>query len=120
MSATRWWRWPTARVPSTSAHVTGVTGRADFDAVLDAAILGEPALARVRDAGGYVGVMPGAAPAAARGVRIETVQVRPDGTRLAELVRLMDDGVLTLRIAGTYAAAVQQMMRSSIERSAAR
>ena len=45
-----------------AAHVTGVPGGADFDAVLDAAILGEPALARVRGAGAYVGVVPGAAP----------------------------------------------------------
>jgi NADPH:quinone reductase-like Zn-dependent oxidoreductase len=86
-----------------AAHVTGVTGGADFGAVLDAAILGEPALARVRDAGAYVGVIPGAAPAAARGVRIEAVQVSPDGARLAELVRLVDEGVLTLLVAETYA-----------------
>ncbi|MGI3224231.1 NADP-dependent oxidoreductase [Streptomyces sp. GTA36] len=86
-----------------AAHVTNVTGGADFDAVLDAAILGEPALARVRDAGAYVGVAPGAGPAAARGVRIEAVMVRPDGARLAELVRLADEGVLTLRVAETYA-----------------
>jgi NADPH:quinone reductase-like Zn-dependent oxidoreductase len=58
-----------------AAHVTGVTGGADFGAVLDAAILGEPALARVS----------------------------PDGARLAELVRLVDEGVLTLRVAETYA-----------------
>lgn len=46
--------------------------------------------------------MPGAAPATARGVRIEAVQVRPDGARLWELVRLVDEGVLTLRVAETY------------------
>jgi NADPH:quinone reductase-like Zn-dependent oxidoreductase len=86
-----------------AAHVTGVTGGADFDAILDAAILGEAALARVRDAGAYVGVNPWAAPAAIRGVRVEAVQVRPDGARLAELVRLVDEGVLTLRVAETYA-----------------
>jgi NADPH:quinone reductase-like Zn-dependent oxidoreductase len=45
-----------------AAHVADVTGGADFDAVLDAAFLGEPALARVRDAGVYVGVIRGAAP----------------------------------------------------------
>ena len=86
-----------------AAHVTGDTGGADFDAVFDAAILGEPALGRVRDAGAYVGVAPWAAPAAARGIRVEAVQVRPDGTRLAELVQLVDGDVLTLRVAGTYA-----------------
>ncbi|MET9462246.1 NADP-dependent oxidoreductase [Streptomyces canus] len=85
-----------------AARVTGITGGADFDAVLDAAILGEPALARVRNGGAYVGVNPMASPAAARGVRIEAVQVRPNGARLAELVRLVDEGVLTLRVAETY------------------
>ncbi|MBC2905928.1 NADP-dependent oxidoreductase [Streptomyces cupreus] len=74
-----------------------------FDAVLDAAVLGGPALARVRDGGAYVGVIPGAGPAAERGVRVGTVEVSADGARLAELVRLVDEGVLTLRVAETYA-----------------
>jgi hypothetical protein len=41
--------------------------------------------------------------AAAADARIEAVQVNPDGARLAELVRLVDEGVLTLRVAETYA-----------------
>ncbi|MDT9699387.1 NADP-dependent oxidoreductase [Streptomyces sp. P17] len=73
-----------------------------FDAVLDAAVLGAPALERVRDGGAYVGVIPGASPAPERGVRTSEIEVSADGARLAELVRLVDEGVLTLRVAETY------------------
>lgn len=75
---------------------------AAFDAVLDAAVLGEPALAWVRDGGAYVGVIPQAHPASVRGVRTTSVGVSADGARLADLVRLVDEGVLTLRVAETY------------------
>ncbi|WP_261719141.1 NADP-dependent oxidoreductase [Streptomyces sp. FZ201] len=74
-----------------------------FDAVLDAAALGEPALARVRDGGAYLGVHPGGEPASERGVRVAAVEVRADGRQLAELVDLAEKGVLTLRVAETYA-----------------
>ncbi|MPY37395.1 NADP-dependent oxidoreductase [Streptomyces adustus] len=84
-------------------HFTaGEVEPAGFDAVLDAAVLGGAALAWVRDGGAYAGVIPGATPAAVRGVRTGTVEVRADGERLAELVRLVDEGALTLRVAGTY------------------
>ncbi|WP_225825957.1 NADP-dependent oxidoreductase [Streptomyces naphthomycinicus] len=73
------------------------------DAVLDAAVLGAPALEWVRDGGAYVGVHPGAQPGSVRGVRTDAVEVAADGVRLAELARLVDEGVLTLRVAGTYA-----------------
>ncbi|MFH9090831.1 NADP-dependent oxidoreductase [Streptomyces sp. NPDC017673] len=73
------------------------------DAVLDAAVLGEPALEWVRDGGAYIGVRPGAHPASVRGVRTGAVAVTADGARLAELVRLVDEGVVTLRVAGTFA-----------------
>ncbi|MEU9441948.1 NADP-dependent oxidoreductase [Streptomyces sp. NPDC048304] len=73
------------------------------DGVLDAAVLGGPALAWVRDGGAFVAVRDGALPEAERGVRTANVWVRPDGARLAELVRLVDEGVLTLRVAETYA-----------------
>ncbi|WP_328873053.1 NADP-dependent oxidoreductase [Streptomyces sp. NBC_00287] len=81
--------------------VSGAEG--GFDAVLDAAVLGEPALARVRDGGTYVGVIPHAEPASVRGVRVDAVEVNADGSQLAELVRLADEGLLTLRVADTYA-----------------
>lgn len=73
------------------------------DAVLDAAILGERALEWVRDGGAFVGVIPQAEPASVRGVRTGAVAVSADGARLAELVGLVDEGVLSLRVAETYA-----------------
>jgi NADPH:quinone reductase-like Zn-dependent oxidoreductase len=79
------------------------TGEGSYDAVLDAAVLGEAALARVRDGGAYAGVIPQAQPASVRGVRTTAVEVSADGARLAELVRLVDEGVLTLRVAETFA-----------------
>ncbi|MFI7383330.1 NADP-dependent oxidoreductase [Streptomyces sp. NPDC049813] len=75
------------------------------DAVLDAAVLGTEALAWVRDGGRYLGVIPGAAPAPERGVRTGSLEVVADGKLLTELVRLTDEGVLTPRVAGTYALA---------------
>ncbi|MEV0907324.1 NADP-dependent oxidoreductase [Streptomyces hokutonensis] len=72
------------------------------DAVLDAAVLGERALAWVRDGGAFAGVIPQAAPAPERGVRTGAVEVSADGARLAELVALVEKGVLTLRVADTY------------------
>lgn len=86
-----------------AAHATpGGIAPAGFDAVFDAAVLGEPALEWVRDGGAYVGVIPQAQPAPVRGVRTSAVEVAADGARLAELVRLADEGVLTLRVAETY------------------
>ncbi|MEU9173705.1 NADP-dependent oxidoreductase [Streptomyces sp. NPDC048420] len=73
-----------------------------FDAVLDTAVLGETALEWVRDGGAYVGVRPGAHPGSVRGVRTASVSVEADGARLAELAGLVDEGVLTLRVAETY------------------
>ncbi|MEV5730476.1 NADP-dependent oxidoreductase [Streptomyces pharetrae] len=78
----------------------GVPG--GFDAVLDAAVLGERALGRVRDGGAYAGVIPGAAPESVRGVRVGAVEVSADGARLAELVRLAEERVLALRVAETF------------------
>ncbi|MGW0769720.1 NADP-dependent oxidoreductase [Streptomyces sp. NPDC002676] len=72
------------------------------DAVLDAAMLGEPALEWVRDGGVFVSAQPGRQPAPAHGVRTTAVEVSADGARLSELVRLVDEGALTLRVAETY------------------
>ncbi|MFF5843124.1 NADP-dependent oxidoreductase [Streptomyces massasporeus] len=83
--------------------IGGAVADRDFDAVLDAAVLGEPALAAVRDGGRYIGVIPQAEPASVRGVRTGAVEVSADGARLAELVRLVDEGVLTTRVAETFA-----------------
>ncbi|MFF7483904.1 NADP-dependent oxidoreductase [Streptomyces luteogriseus] len=86
-----------------AGRFVGAVADRDFDAVLDAAVLGEPALAGVRDGGRYIGVIPQAEPASVRGVRTGAVEVSADGARLAELVRLMDEGVLTPRVAETFA-----------------
>ncbi|MGW1782676.1 zinc-binding dehydrogenase [Streptomyces sp. NPDC002143] len=89
-----------------AAHFsTGEIAAGGTDAVLDAAQLGERALAWVRDGGAFAGMIPGAQPASVRGVRTAAVEVAADGARLAELVRLVDDGVLTLRVAETFALA---------------
>ncbi|MEU6199492.1 NADP-dependent oxidoreductase [Streptomyces sp. NPDC047061] len=86
-----------------AAHFTaGDVEAGSFDAVLDAAVLGEPALEWVRDGGGYVGVRPGGEPAPVRGIRTTSVAVTADGARLAELAGLVDEGVLTLRVAETF------------------
>ncbi|MEV6958933.1 NADP-dependent oxidoreductase [Streptomyces sp. NPDC051207] len=82
---------------------SGAVEPGGVDGVLDAAVLGEAALGSVRDGGAYVGVIPQAAPSPVRGVRTTAVEVSADGARLAELVRLADEGMLTLRVAETYA-----------------
>jgi NADPH:quinone reductase len=71
------------------------------DGLLDAAVVGAPALSAVRDGGVFVAVIPPAAPPAERGIRVDTVGVRSDGARLGELVRLVERGGLTLRVAQT-------------------
>lgn len=72
------------------------------DAVVDAAAIGAAALEWARDEGAYVGVVPQANPAPVRGIRTTAVSVRPDGTQLGELVKLVDAGALTTRVAETY------------------
>ncbi|MFF4353742.1 NADP-dependent oxidoreductase [Streptomyces sp. NPDC001530] len=83
--------------------VSGGVASGSVDGVLDAALLGGAALEWVRDGGAFVGVIPGAHPASVRGVRTGSVEVAADGARLAELAALVDEGVLTLRVAETYA-----------------
>lgn len=83
-------------VPRGGAPATAVDG------VVDTAVLGGPALAFVRDGGSYVGLIPHAAPAAERGVRVVEQEVAADGAHLARLVSLVDAGELTLRVARTF------------------
>ena len=71
------------------------------DGVLDAALVGVPALDAVRDGGSFVAVSAGAAPVPLRGTRVHNVWIRADSPRLAELAVLVDDGRLTLRVAST-------------------
>ncbi|WP_248506996.1 zinc-binding dehydrogenase [Streptomyces sp. D2-8] len=56
-----------------------------------------------RDGRGDIGVIPQAQPASVRGVWTGAVEVSADGAQLAELVRLVDEGVLTTRVAETFA-----------------
>ncbi|MEU9165372.1 NADP-dependent oxidoreductase [Streptomyces sp. NPDC048424] len=83
----------------------GAAPAGPVDGVLDTAVLGESALGFVRDGGVYIGVIPGAAPAAERGIRVEEQEVAADGEHLARLVALVDAGELTLRVAETVALA---------------
>jgi NADPH:quinone reductase-like Zn-dependent oxidoreductase len=71
-----------------------------FDAVLDAAVLLESALAAVRDGGAFVGVAPGSPVAAERGITVHTVGVQPDSEAIAELLGLAAEGILEVRVAG--------------------
>ncbi|MFG2975385.1 NADP-dependent oxidoreductase [Streptomyces sp. NPDC048331] len=80
----------------------GTAPAGPVDGVLDAAVLGEAALAPVRDGGVYVGLIPHHAPAAERGVRVVEQEVAADGAHLARLVALVDEGALTLRVADTF------------------
>jgi NADPH:quinone reductase len=72
------------------------------DGLLDAAIIGAPTLAAVKDGGAFVSLMPPATPPAERGISVETVLVRSDGARLRELVTLVEQGQLTLRLAQVF------------------
>ncbi|MGW7330531.1 NADP-dependent oxidoreductase [Streptomyces sp. NPDC054840] len=80
----------------------GAAPAGPVDGVLDAAVLGEAALGSLRDGGVYVGLIPNHAPAAERGVRVVEQEVAADGAHLARLVALVDEGALTLRVAGTF------------------
>lgn len=69
-----------------------------WDAVADGAVLQEEGVALVRDGGLFVGVQPGAAPAAVRGVTVRVVETRPDGARLAGLLDATAGGRLPARV----------------------
>jgi NADPH:quinone reductase-like Zn-dependent oxidoreductase len=72
------------------------------DAVVDAAVVGLAALDAVRDGGVFVALSAGIAPVGLRGIDVATVFFRADAGQLTELVRLVEAGRLTLRVAGTY------------------
>ncbi len=69
------------------------------DGVLDAAALGDPALAAVRDGGIFVSVRGDVVPAPQRGVAVHVTTAGPEGTRLSYLAALAEVGVLTPRVA---------------------
>lgn len=86
------------RALGASASITDVAG--EYAAALDAAAIGDPAAAAVRDGGTYVGVLPGAEPRTDR-VRSVAVSTRADGERLAALFGLTARGVLVPRVRAT-------------------
>ena len=84
------------------------------DGLLDTASVGGPALGAVRDGGAYVGLVRPAAPPPERDIRVDTVSVHSDAESLRELVALVDDDLLTLRVADTFplddAAAAHELL----------
>ncbi len=73
------------------------------DACVDTVGLAARAIACVRDGGAFVTSVPGAVPAATRGIAPQTVQVQPDADATAELARQVAAGELTVRIEETLA-----------------
>jgi NADPH:quinone reductase-like Zn-dependent oxidoreductase len=69
-----------------------------WDAVADAAVLQERALALVRDGGALVGVRPSAVPASERGITVSVVVTRPDSRQLADLLARTASGELPARV----------------------
>ena len=94
--------WFVARSDDPAGAVRAVVP-GGVDGVFDPALLGAPALAAVRDGGSYLNAASPLAPAPERGITTGGVSVHSDGAELAELVRLVESGVLTLRVADTYA-----------------
>ena len=100
----RGWRVTGLARPTDEKFVRGLG--ADFtaaavpgwDAVADGAALQGRGVALVRDGGLFVGVQPGAAPAAERGVTVRVVETRPDGARLARLLDATATGHLPARV----------------------
>jgi NADPH:quinone reductase-like Zn-dependent oxidoreductase len=76
-----------------------------FDAVVDLALIGPSLMEQVRDGGGYVTASPPLRPEPARGIRTFALGVLPDGSRLADLVKLAESGDIPLRVASVYSFA---------------
>ncbi len=89
-----------ARPDDVGAAVRGLVA-GGVDGVIDAAVLGLPALDAVRDGGAFVAVAAGAAPLPLRGIRVHNVWIRSDRPRLGELAALVDGGRLTPRVAAS-------------------
>ncbi|MFS8103502.1 zinc-binding dehydrogenase [Lentzea alba] len=74
----------------------------EYDAVFDT--YGAFVVDAVVEGGRYASIASQAGPVPVRdGVRTTNIEVREDGVALRELVRLVDDGVLQLRIDSTFA-----------------
>jgi len=82
------------------ATLTTTIAKAAYDAVLDAAVLGQPAVAGVRDHGVAIGVAPAAPLSPERSVTVLALFVQEDGDQLTRLLRLTAQGILMARVAG--------------------
>ncbi|MEU7846340.1 NADP-dependent oxidoreductase [Micromonospora parva] len=82
------------------SRTDGPTGT--FDGVIDLAVIGSSLLDLVRDGGGYVAASPPLRPEPVRGIRTFALEVQPDGSRLGELVKLVTNGDIPLRVADVY------------------
>ncbi|MEU4394641.1 NADP-dependent oxidoreductase [Kribbella sp. NPDC023855] len=76
---------------------------AGVDAVIDAAVLGIAAQEPVRNRGGHVHVVAVNEPTPLRGISVHSVFVQAERTGLESVVRLVESGALSTRVAGTYA-----------------
>jgi len=72
-----------------------------LDAVLDAAPVGPPLIAAVRDHGVFITVLDFQLPATERGIRVGKVSATPDAPRLGRLVAALAAGDLTTRVAAS-------------------
>ncbi len=84
-----------------AAFIDALPVEASFDAVLDAAAVGDAALASVRDGGDYVGVVPPALPDSVRGILTQAVMAAPDGELLRRLLEAAAAGAITPRVHAT-------------------
>ncbi|WP_203920736.1 NADP-dependent oxidoreductase [Rugosimonospora africana] len=92
-----------AFVPRSDGPLAVAAG--SFDAVVDLAVIGSSLMELVRDGGGYVAASPPLRPEPVRGIRTFALDVLPDGSRLGELVKLVEGGDIPLRVAGVYSFA---------------
>ena len=99
------------RGPGMAAAVRGLYP-SGVDALIDGALLGPAAIGAVRNGGQLLAVRPYQGPAedgkAERGIAVHLVLVGQhlhEGHRIAELARLVTEGVLTLRVADVLPAA---------------
>jgi NADPH2:quinone reductase len=72
------------------------------DGAIDAAVLGAPTLATVRDDGRFVNVIPAVPVASDRGIDVRVQQVHAEAKHLATVAELAAAGALTLRVAESY------------------
>ncbi|GAB3979366.1 NADP-dependent oxidoreductase [Plantactinospora veratri] len=92
-----------AFVPRSDGPLAVTSG--GFDAVVDLALIGPSVMELVRDGGGYVAASPPLRPKPVRGIRTFALDVLPDGSRLADLVKLVESADIPLRVAGVYSFA---------------